>query len=88
VLLQQLIGKSVNSGNGHAPRVQKASRKKTQSPKVKKSEDTDSRCVQVKSAVRRTEKRAFEELAIKRETTLSDLIRDFLLEEAKSEGLL
>jgi hypothetical protein len=85
VLLQQLIGKSNGSDNGHATRVQKVSRERG---KKQERERTDSRCVQVKSAVRRSEKAVFEELAIKRETTLSDLIRDFLVREAQRDGLL
>lgn len=81
ILLQQLIGKTDSSDNDQV-RVQKKPRAVT-----KTQADSDSRCVQVKSAVRRSEKRLFEALAIKRETTLSDLIRDFLLEEVKRERL-
>lgn len=97
MLLQQLIGKWAHSANGHAGRVQKVSRKKAEKTKRARAEraddnsadtKTDSRCVQVKSAVRRSEKHVFEALATKRETTLSDLIRDFLLQEAKRERLL
>lgn len=50
--------------------------------------DADTRTVQVKAAVRASEKLAFERLAKKREQSLSDLIRDFLLGEAKRERFL
>lgn len=44
--------------------------------------------VQVKAAVFPTEKSIFEALAQKQNKTLSDLIRDFLVHEAKKAGLI
>lgn len=84
MLLHQLIGKPGSSNVKSPSRVQSASRKREPQDEA----ETDSRCVQVKAAVRRSEKPVFEELAIKRETTLSDLIRDYLITEAKNAGLL
>jgi hypothetical protein len=49
---------------------------------------TDARSVQVKAAVRPSEKPVFERLAELRDKTLSDLIRDFLVREAEREHLL
>ena len=47
--------------------------------------NSDSRFVQVKAAVSRREKKAFEKLAEKREDSLSNLIRDHLLKELEKE---
>ena len=88
MLLDQLIGDTDDSSQRGPARVQNPSRAKGKSPPRSGGGETDSRCVQVKSAVRRSEKPVFEALAQKRDTTLSDLIRDFLLKEAKHSGLL
>lgn len=48
----------------------------------------ETRKVQVKAAVFPTEKPIFETLAARRNVTLSDLIRDFLIGEARKDGLI
>jgi len=47
-----------------------------------------SRCKQVKSAVRPREKPIFEKVAQKKNATLSDVIRNYLLSEAKKLKLI
>lgn len=90
MILDELIGKPNGSKKAQSERVQSASRpvRLRKAKEVIDTTDTDSRRVQVKSAVRPSEKPVFEELAIQKGTTLSDLIRDYLLSKAKEAGLL
>jgi hypothetical protein len=62
--------------------------KSESSVRSRRAVQTATRNVQVKAAVRPDEKAAFEALARARGLTVSDVIRDYLLEEARQAGLL
>jgi hypothetical protein len=57
-------------------------------PPTVRQRKRETRNEQVKSAVLPSEKTVFEDVARQKDSTLSDVIRDYLIREAKKLGLL